>query len=331
MPFSPMKLNIPIKSEDIEFIGSISMVESDISSTPILQNKTQYIKVFSEYPGVGDYFEAAQKWIDETFYGHIVEKLVANIGDGTDDKTLQVLGVGSGSGEIELMFLNKLLIKFPKIHTCVVEPCANSLTKYQAKIKEHAPDITFDWQNHKFEDFLENQQENHFISACNSLYRVNNLNEALQSLHDMLAPGGILLVTITAEYAGFGKLWRTFPYLRPETSSQTVSQDGSPGTTSPPKHHRNSAHVHEALRQLQLPYYIDEYVCPYKITHCFDEEESEERNQAIDFVTHPIKLRERSKDLFQEVLACIKECSVQRGDDWFFQAKHVCFFITRPT
>ncbi|XP_072018192.1 histamine N-methyltransferase-like [Amphiura filiformis] len=307
------------------------MVDSDISSTPrpILQDHSQ--KQFSDYSGTGGYFEAAQTWIDETFCGHIVEKLVANIGDRTDDKPLRVLGVGSGSGEIELMFLNKLLIKFPKIHTCVVEPCAISLVKYQAKIKEHAPDITFDWQNHKFDDFVENQQENshkyHFISACNSLYFAQNLNEALQSLHDMLVPGGILLVTITAEYAGFGKLWRAFPYLRPVTSSQ----DGSSGTTSPPRHHRNSAHVHDALRQLQLPYLIDAYVCLYKITHCFDEEESEERNQAIDFVTYPIKLRDQPKDLFQQVLACIKDCSVQRGNDWFFQAEHVCFFITKPT
>ncbi|XP_072018302.1 histamine N-methyltransferase-like [Amphiura filiformis] len=311
------------------------MAESDKSmARPIVrQDQTKHIKAFTNYSSAGEYFEAVQKWIDETFCGHVVDKLVANLGDRTDDIPLRVLGIGSGGGEIEIMFLNKLLTKFPKIHTCVVEPCTNSLTKYQANIKEHATNITFDWHNHTLEDFVGNQQENshkyHFISACNSLYYMKNLNKVLQSLHDMLAPGGIMLVTIAADYTCYGKLWKLIPDLMPETASQ---QGSSPAErASPPPHHRTSAQVHEALRQLQLPYHIDEYACSYNITQCFDEEESEERNQAIDFLTLPITLRDAPKDLLQQVLACIKDCSVQRGDDWFFQLEHVCFFITKPT
>ncbi|XP_072022616.1 histamine N-methyltransferase A-like [Amphiura filiformis] len=302
--------------------------------SPIFSDQAYYTKAFNYFTSVGNYFEAVQKWAEETFYEHVVEKLVGNISDGTDDKPLRVLGVGSGRGELELVFLKKLLLKFPQIHTCVVEPCVNLITQYQhdqSKIKEHASDITYDWQNRTFEDFVKLQPENnhkyHFISACNSMYYVKNLNETLQSLYDMLVPGGILLVTITADYTGAGKLWRTFPCLGSETSSQ----DGLPNIASPSSHHRDSAHVHDALCQLQIPYYTDDYTCNYKITQCFDEKESEEGNLVLDFLTHMIGFRNAPKDLLQQVLACIKECSVQRSDDWFFQSEHVCFFITKPT
>ncbi|XP_072022609.1 histamine N-methyltransferase B-like [Amphiura filiformis] len=234
-------------------------------------------------------------------------------------------------GEIELVFLQKLLLKFPKIHTCVVEPCVNLFTQYQHNMKEKATNLTFDWQNRTFEEFVKLQPENslkyHFISACNSMYYVKNLNETLQSLSDMLALGGILLITISADYAGSGKVCRTFPYLGSETSSQ----DGSPNTASPSPHYRDSADVHDALRQLQIPYHIDTYKCHRKITRCFDEKESEEGNLTLDFLTHTLRFRDAPKDLFKQVLACIKDCSVQRDDDWFFQSEHVCFFITKPT
>ncbi|XP_072018176.1 histamine N-methyltransferase-like [Amphiura filiformis] len=309
------------------------MVESDKSVTliPIFNDQAYYTKAFNYWRLIGNYIEAVHKWTDETFYVHVVEKLVANIGDGSDGKPLRVLGVGSGRGEIELVFLNKLLLKFPKIHTCVVEPCANLLTEYQHNIKEKATNFTFDWQNRTFEEFVKLQQESslkyHFISACNSMYYVKNLQEALQSLYDMLAPGGILLITITADYTGSGKLWRTSPYFGSETSSQ----DGSPNSTLLPSHHRDSAHVHDVLRQLHIPYHIDNTTCYRKITRCFDAKESEEGNLALDFLTHTIGFRNAPKDLFQQVLACVKECSVQRGGDWFFQSEHICFFITKPT
>ncbi|XP_072022613.1 histamine N-methyltransferase A-like [Amphiura filiformis] len=231
--------------------------------------------------------------------------------------------------EIELFFLNKLLTKFPKIHTCVVEPSATLLETYQAKIKEHATNITFDWENHTLEGFVEKHHKNnhkyHFISAINSMYYVKDLNEALQSLYDMLVPGGILQVAITADFTGYGKLWRTFPDLGSETSSQ----DGPPESGSSSSHHRDSGYVHDALRQLQIPYYTDDYTCNYKITQCFDEKESDEGNLALDFLTHTIRFRDAPKDLRQQVLACIKESCVQRGDDWFFQSRNVSFFITK--
>ncbi|XP_072022612.1 histamine N-methyltransferase A-like [Amphiura filiformis] len=309
------------------------MVESDksVMPIPIFNDQAYYTKAFNYFTSVGNYFEAVQKWTDETFCGHVVEKLIANIGDGTGDKPLRVLGVGSGSGEIEIVFLNKLLLKFSKIHTCVVEPCVNLLAQYQVKTKDKAANITFDWQNRTFEEFVKLQQGNslkyHFISACNSMYYVKNLDEALQSLYDMLAPGGILLVTISADYFGIGKLWRKFR----DFGFETASQDGSPESDSSLSHHRDSAHVHDALRQLQIPYYIDDYRCHFKITQCFDEKETEEGNLALDFLTQTMGFRNAPKDLFQQVLTCIKDCSVQRDDDWFFQTEHVCFFITKPT
>ncbi|XP_072022608.1 histamine N-methyltransferase B-like, partial [Amphiura filiformis] len=177
---------------------------------------------------------------------------------------------------------------------------------------------------HTFEEFVKLQEDNilkyHFISACHSMYYVKNLNDILRSLYDMLAPGAILLITITADYAGTGKVCRALP-----------SQNGSPNTASASPHYRDSADVHDALRQLQIPYHIDTYTCHRMITRCFDEKESEEGNLALDFLTHTIRFRDAPKDLFQQVLACIKDCSVQRGNDWFFQSEHVCFFITKPT
>ncbi|XP_072045688.1 histamine N-methyltransferase-like isoform X1 [Amphiura filiformis] len=297
---------------------------------PLFTDQSHYAKAFKYCMSVADNLEAIQKWTNESFCEHVVEKLVADIGEGTDDKLLRVLGVGSGSGEIELLFLDKLLIKFPHIHSCVVEPCADLLEKYQAKVEENAMGITYDWQMYKLEDFVANQQENsqkyHFISAISSMYYVKDLNQALRSLHDMLAPGGILLVTIAADYTGYGKLWRTFPSLGSEISSQ----DESPESAAASSHHRDSAHVRDALRQLQIPYHIDEYAFQTKITQCFDAKQSEEGDLMLDFLTHAIRFREASKDLlYQQVLACIKESCVQNGGDWFFQSKMVCFFITK--
>ncbi|XP_072018300.1 histamine N-methyltransferase-like [Amphiura filiformis] len=320
------------------------MVESDkpVTLVPIFSDPAYYTKALNYRRRTSNYVEAVQKWADASFCGHVVEKLVANIGDGSDDKPLYVLGVGSGRErrlgtgwlvemplvptsiyEVELVFLNKLLLKFPKIHTCVVEPCVNLLTQYQHNMKEKATNLTFDWQNRTFEEFVKLQQEKslkyHFISACHSMYYVKNLNETLQSLYDMLALGGIILITITADYAGTGKVCRILP-----------SEDESPNTASSSPHYRDSADIHDALRQLQIPYHIDTYKCHRMITRCFDEKESEEGNLVLDFLTHTFRFRDTPKDLFQQVLACIKDCSVQRGNDWFFQSEHVCYFISKP-
>ncbi|XP_072014216.1 histamine N-methyltransferase A-like [Amphiura filiformis] len=230
------------------------MSKSDKSAMPrpLSEDLAHYTKAFKYIASVGDYFEVAQKWTEETFYGHVVEKLVTNLGDGTDGKLLRVLGIGSGSGELELGFLNKLLTKFPKIQNCVVE--------------------------------------------------------------------------VTQYYTGYGKLWRTFPTLGCETASQDGSQDNSS-----PSHRIDAGYVRDALRQLQIPNHEDGFAGNYKITECFSDEESDEGNLALDFLTHTIRFRDAPSDLFQQVLACIKESCVQRGDERYFQSKNVCFVITKPT
>ena len=107
-------------------------------------------------------------------------------------------------GQIELLFLKEMKSSFPTIRACVIEPSSDLLSEYQRNvIKDPLPGVTFEWKNETFQSYTISRQNGserkyHFISVIHSIYYLSNLEEALGCLHNMLAPGGILLIAVVS-------------------------------------------------------------------------------------------------------------------------------------
>ena len=102
-----------------------------------------------------------------------------------------------------------MIPKFPTVRTCVLEPSSDLLSEYQRNVDTNPlPGFTFEWKNQTLEEYTQSRQNGldrkyHFISVIHSIYYFCNLEEALRSVYDMLAPGGIILIAVVSGTCDF--------------------------------------------------------------------------------------------------------------------------------
>ncbi|XP_072435807.1 histamine N-methyltransferase isoform X2 [Chiloscyllium punctatum] len=122
--------------------------------------------------------------------------------------SLNVLGVGSGSGKIDLEILGKIQSKHPGffIHNEVVEPNPQHISKYKALVKEwnSGPNISFTWNQMTSGEYeMQNKKRNEskkfdFIHMIEMLYYVESLHDTIKYFHSLLETNGKLLIVQTA-------------------------------------------------------------------------------------------------------------------------------------
>ncbi|XP_072179833.1 histamine N-methyltransferase-like [Diadema setosum] len=169
-----------------------------------------YSKAYDVFVEKAGKHTSDRQWAEENFPALVVHKLGEN---RPSDHTLRSLGVGSGSGEYDIILLRMLSRRFARFNHVVLEPARVYLEEFQsAAAKESSSGdwsvpgaANFEWHNETLEEYMakKNDQSSEgspqpfdFISAVHSLYYVDDLRAALQFLYDNLAPGGILLTTL---------------------------------------------------------------------------------------------------------------------------------------
>ncbi|XP_078594201.1 histamine N-methyltransferase-like isoform X2 [Branchiostoma floridae x Branchiostoma japonicum] len=125
---------------------------------------------------------------------------------------LRVLGIGSGSGEIDILFLKKLLHHHSSVYNRVVEPSGEMVDRYKALVHEDTSlgAVKFDWRQQTAEEYFQTKDDTkfHLLHAVNILYHVHPLHDTLRNMWEQLANGGCMLVVIMgSDKCDWMKLW----------------------------------------------------------------------------------------------------------------------------
>ncbi|XP_077437174.1 histamine N-methyltransferase-like [Vanacampus margaritifer] len=198
------------------------------------------------------------------FIHNILPDIVASIGNGKPH--LNVIGVGSGDGHIDLEMFSELRQKHPGVMMDyeVVEPSSQQLHSYKVLVsqKSDLDYITFKWNKMTASEFEEQwklkemTQKADFIHMIQMLYYVKDVEATIRFFRSLLDKNGKLLIILVSGESGWGKLWRTF---RGQICTCEISQC----TTT--------ADVKSILDSGGVPY--KSYVLPSQmdITECFTE------------------------------------------------------------
>ncbi|XP_078084168.1 histamine N-methyltransferase-like [Mustelus asterias] len=259
----------------------------------------RYLKSFELFLERSTEHQCMRKFIDE-----ILPDVIASIGK-KGSSSLNVLGVGSGSGKIDIEFLGKIQSKHPGllIHNEVVEPNPEHISQYKALVKEKCSDqnISFHWNQMNSEEYERQSKERNdskefdFIHMVEMLYYVESLRDTITYFHSLLQTNGKLLIIQTSDDGGYHSLWKKYGS---HFLSSCLFLD-----------------VRKALDEIRMKYRIYEFSSDLDITECFIEG-NENGECLLDFLTHVVDFRKTAPaDLKEKVLHYLRQPQCSREEN----------------
>ncbi|XP_059199034.1 histamine N-methyltransferase [Centropristis striata] len=249
----------------------------------------------------------------QDFIHNMLPGILASVGDGKSH--LNVIGVGSGAGEIDLEMLSELRLKHPgvKVDNEVVEPSSTQLHNYRVKVsqKPELDYIKFTWNKMTASEFEEHWREKKitkkadFIHMIQMLYYVKDPGATVSFFQSLLDKNGKLLIILVSGESGWARLWQTY---RNQLCNTELSQCV---TTGDIRSFLDSKGV--SYKSYELPSQMD-------ITECFTEGD-EKGELLLDFLTEVLDF---SKTAPPELKAGVMEllrhpdCSVESNGKVIF-------------
>ncbi|XP_056145843.1 histamine N-methyltransferase [Lampris incognitus] len=190
----------------------------------LVEDDSRYLKSFQLFLERSSEHQCMQAFIHT-----ILPNTLASIGDGKTH--VNIIGVGSGAGEIDLEMFSQLRLKHPglTVDNEVVEPNSQQLHNYKDLVsdKSDLDYIKFSWNEMTASEFEEHWKANKmtkkadFIHMVQMLYYVKDLEATIRFFRSLLSKNGKLLVILVSGDSGWGKLWQTF---RAQLCSTEISQ-----------------------------------------------------------------------------------------------------------
>ncbi|XP_038646332.1 histamine N-methyltransferase-like [Scyliorhinus canicula] len=271
----------------------------EISMKPLFSDNGLYLKSFQLFLERSTEHQCIKWLIDEN-----LPRVVASIGK-KGAPYLNVLGVGSGSGQIDLEILGKIQSQHPGryIHNEVVELNPQQISKYKELVKEKGQglNISFTWNQMSLEEYEKQNKERKeskkfdFIHMIEVLYFVESIHDTIKYFHSLLETNGKLLIIYTADDSGFHSLWeKVIPQL--------------------PNNHLFSE-IYKTLEEMRVKYRIYKLSSDMDITECFIER-NENGERLLDFLTQIVHFSETAPaDLKDEVLHHLRQCILCEARD----------------
>ncbi|XP_008275404.1 histamine N-methyltransferase-like [Stegastes partitus] len=241
---------------------------------------------------------------------------------GAGKSSLDVLGVGSGGGEMDVHILSLLQSTFPAVPITadIVEGSSTLTDNFKALVAGTAglQKVPFGWHIMHSGDYEKQVKAKgdvkkfDFIHMIQMIYYVDDLAGTIQFFHSLLKNNGSLMIFIEAENSGWDTLWKTF---KNELCGDAI------------KEYRSSAEVTACLRKLGLKY--DEHPAPnsFDITECFDPE-SETGRRLLDFMTAKDFYKSFTPEIRGKMLELLRnKCSTQRDGKVFFNSDLRCILV----
>ncbi|KAJ4933236.1 hypothetical protein JOQ06_030069 [Pogonophryne albipinna] len=183
---------------------------------------------------------------------------------GAGKSSLDVLGVGSGGGEMDSQMLTLLQSTFPAvpISADIVEGSSKLTDNFKASVAKIAnlQKIPFGWHIMHSEDYEKQVKAKgdvkkfDFIHMIQMIYYVDNLAGTIKFFQSLLKNNGRLMIIIEAANSGWDTLWKTY---KKDLCVDTITE------------YRSSGEIIACLKSLGLKY--DEHTIPnsFDISECF--------------------------------------------------------------
>nr|XP_040058003.1 histamine N-methyltransferase-like isoform X1 [Gasterosteus aculeatus aculeatus] len=252
------------------------------------------------------------------FIHNVLPDILGSIGNGKSH--LNIIGVGSGAGEIDLEMLSELRLKYPEVTVDneVVEPSGTQLQKYKGTIfmslvsqKPALDYIKFSWNQMTAIEFEEHckakktTKKADFIHMIQMLYYVKDPGATVNFFRSLLDKNGKLLIILVSGESGWEKLWRTY---RTQLCNTEISQCVTTGD------------IKSLLDGQRVSYRSYELPSQMEITECFTDGD-EKGELLLDFLTEVLDFsKTASPELKAGVLELLRhpDCSVESNGKVIF-------------
>ncbi|KAM5180768.1 histamine N-methyltransferase A-like [Mantella aurantiaca] len=282
----------------------------------LISDNSRYVESFRLFLQNSTEHQCMQHFIDTK-----LAPIMYSIGDGKS--VINVLGVGSGKGEIDLQMLSKIQDKYPgiSINNNIVEPNTEHIMSYKERVAktpglEH---ITFRWNtmtSTEFEVQVKKEKQDtkyDFIHMIQMLYYVKDVPATLSFFTSLLSTEGKLLIILISGNSVWPTLWKKY-------ESHLLQNDMSMFITA--------GEVADMLSSMGAKYQSFDLQSELDISECFVEGD---RNGELllDFVTQTCEFKRNAPaKLREEMMETLKSpgCSFLR-DGKIFYKNHVCVIV----
>ncbi|XP_034042292.1 histamine N-methyltransferase-like [Thalassophryne amazonica] len=285
--------------------------------TSLCEDDSRFQKSFSLFLECSSEHECMRDFIH-----NILPDLLDSIGEGKSH--LNVIGVGSGAGVIDLEMLSEIHQKFPDVTVDneVVEPSSQQLAKYKALVSEKPglDHIKFTWNTMTASEFEELWKEKKvtkkadFIHMIQMLYYVKDPGSTITFFQSLLEKNGKLLLILVSGESGWEKLWRTYKneFCKSDICQCITAKD-----------------IKSFLDSKGLSYQSYDLPSQLDITECFSEGD-EKGELLLDFLTEVLDFSKMaSPELKSDVLTLLQhpDCSTESDGRIIFNNNSVVFII----
>ncbi|NXX12917.1 HNMT methyltransferase, partial [Podargus strigoides] len=239
--------------------------------------------------------------------------VIASIGNGKP--TINILSVGGGAGEIDLVILSKVQARYPgvTINNDVIEPSADQVLKYKERVAgtSNLENVKFTWHEetaYEYESRMNAEKKSKkwdFIHMIQMLYYVKDIPATVRYFHSLLEAQAKLLVILVSGTSGWETLWKKYGSAFPlDDLCSYVS----------------SADFKKILDSAGLKYQLHELPSHMDITSCFTEG-NKDGELLLDFLTETYEFSKTAPpELKRQVMEELRkpECSEERDGKVFF-------------
>ncbi|NWU53767.1 HNMT methyltransferase, partial [Dromas ardeola] len=239
--------------------------------------------------------------------------VIASIGNGKS--TINILSVGGGAGEIDLLILSKVQARYPgvTINNDAIEPSADQISKYKERVAatSNLGNVKFTWHEetaYEYECRMNAEKKSKkwdFIHMIQMLYYVKDVPATIRYFHSLLEAQAKLLIILVSGTSGWETLWKKYGSSFPLDDLCTYV---------------SSADIKRILDSAGLKYQLYELPSHMDITSCFIEGDKD-GELLLDFLTETYEFSKTAPpELKRQVMEELRkpECSKERDGKVFF-------------
>ncbi|NXT29118.1 HNMT methyltransferase, partial [Syrrhaptes paradoxus] len=274
----------------------------------LLTDPARYLQSFRLFLANSTEHQSMQEFMERQ-----LPAVIASIGNGKS--TINVLSVGGGAGEIDLLILSKVQARYPgvTINNDVIEPSADQILKYKEYVAEtsNLENVKFTWHEetaYEYESRMNAEKKSKkwdFIHMIQMLYYVKDIPATIRYFHSLLEAQAKLLIILVSGSSGWETLWRKYGSSFPLGDLCTYV---------------SSVDIKRMLDSAGLKYHLHELPSHMDITSCFIEG-NKDGELLLDFLTETCEFSKTAPpELKRQVIEELRkpECSEKRDGKVLF-------------
>uniref|UniRef100_A0A8C3K9K6 Histamine N-methyltransferase n=1 Tax=Calidris pygmaea TaxID=425635 RepID=A0A8C3K9K6_9CHAR len=179
----------------------------------LLTDPARYLQAFRLFLAKSTEHQSMQEFVERQ-----LPAVIDSIGNGKS--TINILSIGGGSGEIDLLIISKVQARYPgvTINNEVVEPSADQISKYKERVAKtsNLENVKFTWHEetaYEFESRMNAEKKPKkwdFIHMIQVLYYVKDIPATVRYFHSLLETQAKLLIILVSGTSGWETLWKKY-------------------------------------------------------------------------------------------------------------------------